>query len=109
MNNTLGIILMIIVTLLNAAAQFLLKKGVNGFFNLYLLFGLLFYMFSALLLIIALKHGKLNVLYPIVSLTFIWVAVISVLFLSEEITYVQAGGIGSILMGVIFITKGDAL
>jgi undecaprenyl phosphate-alpha-L-ara4N flippase subunit ArnE len=110
---SIGIFLMLICTIFTASGQFFLKKGTENLslnldiiYNYSLILGILFYGIGALVLIFALKFGKLNVLYPIVSLTYVWVILISFFILNEQILLKQIFGIGFILMGVFFITKG---
>jgi len=107
-----GILIMLICTFFTAFGQFFQKKGTQMLsFNLlslitnyYLILGLSLYVVGAFLLIYALKHGDLNVLYPIFSLTFIWVTILSAVFLGEPVTLSKVSGIALILCGVVFIT-----
>jgi multidrug transporter EmrE-like cation transporter len=54
----------------------------------------------------ALRFGELNTLYPIVSLTFIWVTMISVYVLNESISFSKISGITTIIGGVFLIQRG---
>ena len=109
-----GIALMLICTLFTAFGQFFQKKGTEililDFFSLitnyYLILGLGLYGIGAFILIFALRYGEINVLYPIISLTFVWVTFLSVMFLGESTSTTQLLGIGIILSGVVFINKG---
>jgi drug/metabolite transporter (DMT)-like permease len=113
-NEHKGIIIMIICTFFTAFGQFFQKKGTENliltfpgiFTNYFLFLGLFLYGIGAFLLIIALRFGDLNVLYPIISLTFIWVTILSSFYLSESISTNKILGIGVILTGVVFINKG---
>jgi drug/metabolite transporter (DMT)-like permease len=107
----LSFFLIFICTIFNAAAQYFLKIGTRTLvFDLTLLsnyslfLGLLLYTLSAGFLIFALKNEELSRIYPIVSLTYIWVLFISVLMLGETIQPMQVVGISSILIGVGIIT-----
>ena len=102
---------MFLTTLFTAAGQFFLKDGTNSFsvmglFNFSLIFGIILYGIGALLLIFALRHGELNTLYPMLSLTLIWVTLISAFLLHESITTSRIVGNIFILSGLVFITKG---
>ena len=63
-----------------AAGQLLFKFGLNRLvltpiemiMNYPLILGFLFYGLGAVLLIIALKYGELSVLYPVISLSFVF-------------------------------------
>jgi len=114
MNRSKGIILMFICTIFTAIGQILLKKGtdilvfdiISIITNFPLILGVFFYALGALLLIYALKHGELNVLYRIVSLTFVWVIMLSYVFLNETVSFSKITGTSTILLGVLLITKG---
>lgn len=109
-----GIVMMLICTVFTAFGQFFLKKGtaimsfniISLITNYNLIIGLCFYGVGAFIMIYALKFGELNVLYPIISFTFIWITILSVMFLNEEASTNKIMGIGSILIGVYFIGKG---
>lgn len=110
-NNSLGLILIFMCTILNTGGQFFLKKGAATFnlvsiLTVYLIIGLFLYGISALFLIFALKFGELSVIYPIISVTFIWVTFISRFYLNEVIILRQYFGIAFILFGVFLINRG---
>lgn len=114
-NLKLGILIMLVCTFFTAAGQLFLKYGsVNfgwsmmGLFGNYnLILGLILYGAGALLLIIALKFGDLSVIYPFVSLTFIWVMFISFWVLGEQINNFKIGAVFFIIFGVILIARGS--
>jgi drug/metabolite transporter (DMT)-like permease len=78
------------------------------FFNHSLLLGFFFYGVGLALMVLALKHGSLSQLYPIISLNFVWVALISFFVLKETISISKASGISIIIFGVFMIQKGEA-
>ena len=102
-------------TILTSTGQLLFKKGLNILeptiigiaTNNELISGLVLYIIGAILMVIALKYGELSVLYPIVALSFVWVAILSSLFLQEQITELKIAGIGMIILGVSAIGKGS--
>jgi drug/metabolite transporter (DMT)-like permease len=108
-----AIFLVIFCTLLTASGQIFLKKGANILFttsiltNFNLFVGLTFYCTAAVLLIIALKYGELSVLYPIIATSFIWVAILSKIFLGEIISPLKIVAIALIIVGVCFIGRGS--
>ena len=110
-----GIILMIICTIFTAIGQFFIKTGVETLtLNLFsiitnysLIFGLFLYGFSGIILVFALKQGELNVIYPMISLSYIWTTLISIFLLNEYVSGVQITGISAVLLGVFFITNGE--
>jgi drug/metabolite transporter (DMT)-like permease len=113
-NLKLGILIMLLCTVFTAAGQLFFKYGSETFewnlsllTNYNLILGLVLYGAGALLLIVALKFGDLSVIYPIVSLTFIWVMFISVWFLGEKITNFKIGAVIFIVFGVVLIARGS--
>jgi uncharacterized membrane protein len=105
-----GIMLMLVCTAFTAFGQLFLKRGADDLFPIYLNFelmiGFILYGVGALLMIYALKLGDLNILYPIISLTFIWVTMLSIVFLEETVSTSQYLGIGTILFGVALVSMG---
>ncbi len=109
-----GIILMLVCTIFTALGQFFLKQSTgdiifdfNLIYNYSLWLGLFLYGIGAFLLIFALKYGELNQLYPIVSLTFIWVTLMSFFILKESISISKISGISVIILGVFTIQRGS--
>jgi drug/metabolite transporter (DMT)-like permease len=110
------IFVVVFCTLITSSAQFLLKRGLDQFSlsipavitNYNIILGFVAYGVGALLFMYALKHLDLSVAYPIMSLSFVWVSLISVWFLSETLILLQWMGVLSILAGVSLIGAGDA-
>ncbi len=73
--------------------------------NYHLLLGILFYVIAAILLIISLKFGELSVLYPILSLSFVWTTILSFTILNESINLFKIIAILFIVFGVSLISK----
>ena len=59
----------------------------------------------AVLLILALKDGQLSILYPIISLSYVWVNLLSMYFFHEHMNVWKALGIGLIIGGVALLGK----
>lgn len=96
-----SILLVILFTFIVTIAQLFMKKGaIINFFNIYIFLGLAFYGLATLIFVIALKGGELSVLYPIISLGFVWVAITSFIFFNELFTYNKVIGIILIIGGV---------
>ena len=112
MATELGLIgLVVFATIIGSVGSLYLKKAskhfrfsFSGIFNFELMFGVSIYFLATLVFISALRKGNLNVLYPITSLSYIWVALLSVRFLKEKMNYLKWGGIFLIVFGVIVIT-----
>ena len=123
MGDKMEMIVLILVTtaaVLGGIAQVLLKKGMNEigkmsvlemtkqfvriiFTNPYVFVGLLIYVFSTIIYLAALSRGELSVVYPIIAISYIIAAVLSVFFLNEKITLVRWIGIFTIVAGVVMV------
>ena len=62
--------------------------------------------FNAMLLILALRHGELSVLYPMVSISYVFAMIWSRLFFKEQISMGKVTAVALILAGVICIGIG---
>ena len=111
-----ALLLVISFTLLSAAAQVLFKFGTNrlhGQISLLLLatdfpliFGMALYGIGAAMMVLALRHGELSVLYPLISLSYVWVAILSVAIFGEAMNPFKVGGICVIMIGVGVLGAG---
>jgi drug/metabolite transporter (DMT)-like permease len=108
--------LVVLGTFLAAAAQVLIKRGASGLesrlvldmiTNVNLLAGYSLYGIFTLLLSLALRDTELSILYPIISLTFVWVALLSVAFFGEQLTLFKMLGIAIICCGVALLGSQD--
>ena len=61
----------------------------------YFLYGL-----STVLLTLALRDGELSVLYPVISMTYVWVTLLSVLIFRESLNMFKVLGLAAIVFGV---------
>lgn len=105
-NLTKGIILVVISALCTSFGQLFWKIGVNKGLAL-LIVGFFLYGIGALSLIIAFKFGKLSILHPIMCIGYIFALINGYLFLGEGISWKQLIGIIIIILGVIFIARGE--
>jgi uncharacterized membrane protein len=96
-------------------APIYIKKGMNNIIklnfmqiilNINLIIGIVLYGISYLLIIPAFKYGEVSILYPIISLSYIWVCLLSVKLLKEKMTTMRWIGIILIIIGVSFIGLG---
>lgn len=107
--------LVISATLIGAFGPILLKKAsakrlskLGSLVTNYHLFGgVALYAIGTILFIPALKGGDLSVLYPFVSLSYIWVSLLSIKFLGERMNKFKWLGIALIIIGVSFIGVGS--
>lgn len=99
------------VTILGTFAALFLKIGSAKFSlnpvkfvkNYMILLGLMIYGVNSILFIIALKGGELSVLFPMLSVGYIWIALASMKFLGEKMTMTKWLGIAMIIIGVTLI------
>ena len=75
--------------------------------NYHLGAGVGFFLLSSYFFVLGLRRGELTVLYPLVSLSYIWTLVWSRLFFKEPFTRTKVFGLGLILVGVCFIGLGN--
>lgn len=108
-------------TLIGAAAQVLIKTGAGslgehptlvktaiGILTTPQLFaGYSMYGVSMVLLVLALRHGELSALYPVIALTFVWVTILSVLVFHEALNAAKLVGIALIVAGVATLGRGS--
>lgn len=73
--------------------------------NLPLLFGYTLHAANALLLILALREGHLSVLYPVYSLSYVWVNLLSIWLFHEQMNGWKVGGVALIISGVGVLGK----
>lgn len=62
---------------------------------------------SSVFYVIALDHGELSVLYPMVSLGYLWTMVWSRLIFHEPLTKFKFVGLGLILCGILCLGMGN--
>jgi drug/metabolite transporter (DMT)-like permease len=85
-----------------------LNKSVWSFVNSRLILGVALYLASTVIYLSALHGGELSVLYPMVSLGYIWTLLWSKLFFHEPIGRHKFAGLGLIVMGVVLVGIGSA-
>lgn len=115
-------LLAVFSTFITAAAQILIKIGsgrigahatlfdtliglvtVPPLFAGYALYGIV-----TVIMILALRHGELSVIWPIISLSFVWVAILSVIVFHESMNFAKVGGIAVIITGVAIMGIGGS-
>jgi drug/metabolite transporter (DMT)-like permease len=65
------------------------------------------YLVSWYFFVLGIRHGELSVLYPMVSLGYIWTLVWARLFFKEAFTRQKFLGLALILLGVFFVGLGS--
>jgi multidrug transporter EmrE-like cation transporter len=84
-----------------------LQKGLAHILSVPMAAGVGMYLLSSVFFIAGLKNGELSVLYPLVSLGYIWTLLWSNLFFKEPLTRHKFLGLFLILVGVSFIGIGN--
>ncbi len=109
-----SVLLVFFCTLIGAAAQVLLKLGANSIAkatpvqiitNPSLFVGYALYGISTMLLVLALRKGQLSLLYPVISLTYVWVTLLSMLVFKETLTLAKGAGLAIVIIGVGILGK----
>jgi len=77
------------------------------FTNWRLAIGVFFFLASSLLYLRGIKEGELTVLYPMVSLGYVWTLLWSRLFFGEPFTREKLIGLAMILVGIVFLALGN--
>jgi len=83
-----------------------LKDGIRHLISLRLAAGIALFLASSIPFLIAIRHGELSVLYPMVSFSYVLTLFWSKLFFDEPITAGKVGAIGVILCGLVCIGLG---
>jgi drug/metabolite transporter (DMT)-like permease len=84
-----------------------LKDGFWNILNWRLALGVALFLGSSGFFIMGIRHGELSVLYPMVSLGYIWTLLWSRVFFQEAFTRQKFFGLGLILLGVFFVGLGS--
>jgi len=113
----LTIISMVISCVIGAIASLLLKRGSDKFIikftlkgitdilkNWKLILGVILYIISAVIFIIVLKSQRLSFIYPLSSLTYIFITILSAWILKEHINRYKIIGISLVILGVVLIS-----
>ncbi|MBI5085985.1 MAG: hypothetical protein HZB13_15480 [Acidobacteria bacterium] len=107
--------LVFLCTLFGVAAQYFIKTSASQITvitpaalltNIPLWTGLSLYGVSTGLLILALRDGELSLLYPVISLTYVWVTLLSAVVFKESVNAFKLAGIAVICSGVALLGKG---
>lgn len=112
-NEFYAILLVVVATFIGAFGSLFLKKGANNLHrtlssiikNKNLYFAVFLYGISTIVYIWALSNGDLSLIYPITSLTYVWISLVSVRFLGEKMNNFKWLGIIFIILGVFLIAK----
>lgn len=81
--------------------------GILAFLNAHLAFGVALYLGSSVFYGLGIRHGQLSVLYPMVSLGYVWTLLWARLFFQEQFTRQKLVGLALVLLGVFFVGLGS--
>jgi len=112
-------LLVVCCTIIGAAAQVLIKKGASALganptmvqtalamvLTPALFAGYSMYGISTILLVLALRHGQLSLLYPVFAMTYVWVTILSVVVFHESMNPYKLAGIVTIVAGIAVLGR----
>lgn len=75
--------------------------------NYWLMAGVVMYLLSSYFFVLGVRKGELTILYPMVSLGYIWTLFWSRLFFGEPLTRNKFAGLGMIIGGIILLQLGN--
>lgn len=118
-------ILVAMCIILGAVAQILMRTGMSQigsiggwskfltphtfqlmFTNLFVIGGLCLYAISSVLWLVALSSLNVSLMYPLLSLAYVVVAILSFFFLKESISLIRWLGILIVVVGCFLIVRG---
>lgn len=65
------------------------------------------FLLSTVFYLMGIRHGELSVLYPMVSLGYVWTLAWSRLFFKEPLTREKFAGLGLVLVGIMLLGLGN--
>jgi len=101
----------ILGTLINGFAALLLKRGAKDFklrallHNRFVISGFCLYLFSTAFFVSAMKSLPLSIVYPLSSLSYVWVVVLSCFALGEHVGMNKWIGLTIILLGIMLLSN----
>ncbi len=109
-----SMLLVLFASVVGSFGAVFLKLGADrlaGFWHLFnwrLLLGVVLYLASSVFYGWGIKYGQISVLFPMVSLGYVWTMVWARLFFKERLTKEKVAGLGMILLGVLLVGAGAA-
>lgn len=82
-----------------------LRYGFQHIISRQAAFGVFLFLLSSVFFGLGIKHGQLSVLYPMVSLSYVWALIWSRLFFRETLTKQKFVALGMILCGIALIAS----
>jgi drug/metabolite transporter (DMT)-like permease len=84
-----------------------LHRGFHHIISLNSALGVGLFLLSSVFYLKGISHGQLSVLYPMVSLSYVWALIWAKLFFHEPFTRQKFLGLGLVLTGVFFVGLGS--
>jgi drug/metabolite transporter (DMT)-like permease len=91
---------------LKSGADRLHRQLITLVTNWRLLVGIAFFLASSVIYLKGIQHGELTILYPMISLGYVWTLLWSRLFFGEPLTREKFAGLGLIIAGIAFLALG---
>ena len=109
-----SVVLVLIAAFIGSIGMALLKAGASRLkpdlrsllANWHLWLGILLYGVSSIFFVLGIRVGELTVLYPMISLGYVWALVWARVFFKERLTATKFAGLGMILCGVVLLFVG---
>ena len=92
---------------LKAGAGKLRRDLKTLFFNWRLAAGVAMFLLSSFFFVLGVRKGELTILYPMVSLGYVWTLFWSRLFFKEPFTRFKLLGLALILVGIVVLNLGN--
>tara|TARA_Y100000310_G_scaffold226796_1_gene229001 strand:- start:3935 stop:4306 length:372 start_codon:yes stop_codon:yes gene_type:complete len=122
MDKKKSLLLIVLSVLIVDTGQLLLKKGlldlgaldfagnlfgsfILAFTNPFVLAGLVLFFLSSFVWLIVLSKANLSFAYPLLSLGYVVVSILSWVFFNENLSELRLVGLGVIFMGVYFMSR----
>lgn len=83
-----------------------LRYGIRNMISWQAFAGVMFYLSSSVFFVAGVRKGELSVLYPMVSLGYVWTMIWSKLWFGEPVTRQKFIALGLILFGICLIGAG---
>jgi multidrug transporter EmrE-like cation transporter len=113
--------MVLVCTVFGAAAQVFIKKGTAALGDSpsfvdtaigilttpLLLEGYFMLGISTVLLVLALRQGELSLLYPVLTLTYVWVTILSMMIFHDSMNVFKVAGISTIIAGVAVLGRAS--
>ena len=110
-----SIVLVLFASFLGSFGAVFLKMGADRlgglaklFTNYWLATGIVLYLVSSVFYMMGLAQGELTILYPMVSIGYVWALLWARLFFKEQFTVAKVGGLAMIVAGVALINLGNS-